>query len=90
MTKTKGFWIAQMVLLLAFYAYAACQLAQGHRDARPVWVAGLVLAAHVLELPLAFNRLKSLNPAPLRVVIGTLLFGLIWWVPAQRGIFSAR
>lgn len=90
MLNSKGFWIAQMVGLLAFYAYAAMHLLQGDSSHRSVWVAAVILGAHVLEQPLAFMQLKGRNADPLRVIVGTLLFGLIWWVPAKRGIFAVR
>lgn len=90
MTNTKGFWIVQMLALLAFYGYAAFQLSQGHGDSRQVLVAGLILGAHTLEIPLAFAMLKGKNAQPLRVIIATQLFGLLWWVPARRGLFALR
>ncbi len=90
MRDTKGFWVIQMVALLAFYAYAAFQLSQGHTDSRQVLVAALILGAHTLEIPLAFFMLKGRNAQPLRVILATQLFGLIWWVPAKRGIFAVR
>ena len=73
----KGFWIVQMIVLLAVYAAAA-------------WVAMDGDTAHVLEIPLAFVRLKGLNAQPLRVIVLTFLFGLLWWMPARRGVFAVR
>lgn len=90
MTNNKGFWIANMVGLIAFYSWAGWQLAQGDTGHRSVLVAAVILGLHVLEIPLAFAQLKALKPAPLRVVLGTLVFGLIWWVPAKRGLFAVR
>ena len=55
-----------------------------------VLLAGVILVAHVLELPLAFRVLKPRNPAPLRVLLGTFLFGFTWWLPAKRGIYPVR
>jgi hypothetical protein len=51
-------------------------------------LAGALLAAHLLEIPLAFHMLRGRNAQAPRVIVGTLLFGLIWWVPARRGVFS--
>lgn len=90
MRNTKGFWIVQMIGLLAFYGFAAWHVAQGQTDHRSVWVAAIILALHVLEIPLAFVMLKGRNAQPLRVIAMTQLFGLIWWVPAKRGIFAVN
>lgn len=87
MTKTKNFWIAQIIGLFAFYAWAGWHLAQddGHRS---VLIAAVILALHVLEVPLAFFMLKGRDANPLRVIICTLAVGLLWWVPAKRGLFA--
>jgi len=90
MTSSKGFWLAQMVGLIAFYAWAAMHFLQGDGGHRSVLVAALILVAHLIEIPLAFIMLKGRNAQPLRVIAGTFLFGLIWWVPAKRGIFAVR
>ena len=80
-----------MVVLLALYCAAAVLALQGHGiEHVVVRIAVIVLAAHVLEVPLAFYRLKALNPQPLRVVVATLLFGLVWWFPAKRGLMAVR
>ncbi|MES2883382.1 MAG: hypothetical protein V4709_01150 [Pseudomonadota bacterium] len=90
MTNTKAFWIANMVGLTAFYAWAALHLAQGDGGHRSVLVAAIILGLHVLEVPVAFLMLKSLKPNPLKVLLGTLPFGLLWWMPAKRGIFAVN
>lgn len=90
MTSRKGFWIASMTGLIAFYAYAGMHLLQGDSGHRSVLVASIFLGLHVLEVPLAFWMLKGRDPQALRVIAGTLLFGLIWWVPARRGILAVR
>lgn len=90
MTQTKGFWMVQMAALLVLYTVAGLQFSQGHTDTRQILVTALILGAHVLELPLAFYMLKGRNAQPLRVIVATLLFGLLWWVPAKRGIFAVN
>jgi len=90
MTNSKGFWIANMVGLIAFYGWAVLHVVQGDTGHRSVLVAAIILGLHVLEIPLAFAQLKTRKPEPLRVVLATLVFGLIWWVPAKRGLFSVR
>lgn len=44
-------------------------------------LAGLLLVAHTLELPIAFLRLKGQNVKPTEVVSKTLLYGFTWWLP---------
>ena len=90
MTNTKAFWIANMVGLTGFYAWAALHLAQGDSGHRSVMVAAIILGLHVLEVPVVFSLLKSRKPNPLRVLFGTLLFGLLWWMPAKRGLFAVN
>lgn len=88
--NTKPFWLAQNLALLGLYAAAASLCSQGQCGHWAVWLAALVLAAHALEIPLAFQQLKPQAPAPLRVVLGTLLFGFTWWLPAKRGIYAVK
>lgn len=90
MRQSKGFWLAQCLALLGFYGYAAWQFTQGHTDHRSVWVAAIIIGLHVLEIPVAFIMLKGRNAQPLRVIAATTLFGLLWWVPARRGIFAVK
>lgn len=90
MINSKGFWMANMAGVIAFYGWAAWHVAQGDTGHRSALLALIILGLHVLEIPLAFAQLKTLRPAPLRVVLGTFVFGLIWWVPAKRGLFAVR
>lgn len=90
MTSSKTFWIANIAGLAAFYAYATMHLLQGDSGHRSVLVAAIILGLHVLEVPLAIFMLKGRNAQPLRVIVATLLFGLLWWVPARRGLFAVR
>jgi hypothetical protein len=84
------FWISQMVFLVAVYLFAAFKLLQGDSSHIVVLIAGLLLAAHALEIPLAYRMLKDRAPSFARLLPLTLLFGLIWWVPARRGIFKVK
>lgn len=90
MTNTKAFWIVCMAGTLAFYGWAGLHLAQGDGGHRSVLVAAIVLGLHLLEIPWAFRMLKKRDPSPPRVILGTLLFGLLWWVPAKRGLIAVR
>ena len=90
MTNNKNFWLAQMIGAGIIYTIAAVMCLQGHGDSRLVLVVGIILGLHVLEIPLAFNMLKGRNAQPLRIIAMTFLFGLLWWIPARRGILPVR
>jgi hypothetical protein len=88
MTHHKLFWQFFMATLLALYAAAVVRIALGDVDHRNVQLAAIILIAHVLEIPLAFRMLKDKKPQAARAILATLLFGLVWWIPARRGIFA--
>ena len=84
------FWTSQMARLIAVYLVAAWKLLQGDSSHIIVIIAAVLLAAHALEIPLAWRVLKDRAPSPARLLPLTLLFGLIWWIPARRGIFPVK
>lgn len=89
MINNRNFWFVLMAALLALYGAALLLALQGHTPAHVVVrLALIVLAVHVLEIPLAFYMLKARKPRPVRLVFATLLFGLVWWLPARRGVFA--
>ena len=88
MTQSKPFWLALMLGLLVFYAYALVQGLNHGLMQRPVILALLFLAAHTFEIPVAFKALRDRKPNPARVVVATIGFGLAWWIPAKRGLFA--
>jgi hypothetical protein len=90
MFNTRGFWLSQMLVLIVLYAAAIVLSLNGLTSHVVVKVAIVVLAAHVLEIPLAFYVLRGRDPQALRVIGGTLLFGLIWWIPARRGLLAVN
>jgi len=88
--NSKPFWIAQNLTLLAIYAAGLALVLMGHSQHFLVLLSAVLLGAHALEIPVAFKVLKHLNPAPLRLVLGTLLFGFTWWLPVKRGVYAPR
>ncbi len=84
------FWTSQMALLIAVYLFAAFKLVQGDSAHIVVTIAAVLLIAHALEIPLAWRVLKDRAPSVARLLPLTLLFGLIWWIPARRGIFKVN
>lgn len=47
--------------------------------------AAIILLAHVLEIPLAINRLRPLKLPAGKVALKTLVFGFTWWLPLSKG-----
>jgi hypothetical protein len=47
--------------------------------------AAIILLAHLLEIPLAINRLRALNLPAGKVALKTLVFGFTWWLPLSKG-----
>lgn len=90
MLNNRSFWYANIAGLGLIYLAAIVLVLQGQTSHWLVMLAAVIVIAHLLELPLAFNALKSLNPNPLRVVVMTVVVGLLWWVPAKRGLFAVR
>ncbi len=90
MLDSMGFWLAQNCALGLFYLVAAGLLASGQTHHWVVLVAAVLLAAHVLELPLAFRVLRERQASAPRVLLLTVLFGFTWWLPARRGIYAVK
>ena len=88
MLDNKPFWALQNLVLIAFWLAALALIGSGHGGHWLVTAAAVILAAHVLELPLAFMVLRGRGAAPLRVVLMTLVFGYTWWLPARRGVYA--
>jgi hypothetical protein len=89
MLDNRNLWIALGAGLIAIYVAALLMLLQGQPGHVLVRLSAIILVAHLLEIPLAFNRLRERKPDPLRVIALTFVFGLVWWVPARRGVFAA-
>lgn len=69
-----GFWLAVPLLEILGYHVPFLTL-----------FAVIILAAHVLEIPLAMNKLRSKNLPAGKVVLKTLVFGFTWWLPLSKG-----
>ena len=90
MMNNKSFWGAQMAALSLVYIYALFVGLSGQHTHPTVLIAALLLAAHALEIPLALYVLRGRSASLPRLLVLTLLFGLIWWIPARRGIFQVN
>lgn len=92
MANNKTFWLALNTFLGLWYVavFGYVLLLGGRWDEWVPLVTLVILAAHVLEIPLAWKMLNGRNPAPMRLIVMTTLFGLTWWIPASKGLYSAR
>lgn len=90
MLGKKAFWIGMILVICGLYAAVLVLVLQGELPERLARLVAVVLAVHVIEIPLAFRRLRGRQAQPLRVAFATLLFGAAWWLPAQRGLFAVR
>lgn len=90
MLNNRNFWIAQMIALSLFYIAAIALAISGQPMHWVVKVSILLLALHVLEIPNTIRILKPKQPSLPRLLVMTLLFGLVWWIPARRGLFQVK
>jgi hypothetical protein len=88
MLRNPRFWILQNLLTVAFWLTALGFIATGQTQRRLPLIAAIVLAAHVLELPLAFRLLRGRGLPPLKIVGMTLVFGYTWWMPVHRRVYA--
>lgn len=88
LADSRGFWrLCNALLILLHVAGVYAGLRYGtSAPATVLWL--IVIAIHVLELPMAFIFLRARPVAPARVIIATLLFGFTWWIPTRRGIYG--
>ena len=90
MLNSKPFLFASMSAAVVVYLTALWLAIQGNLTHWLVIASAVLLVAHAFEIPLALRKLQKLNPSLPRLVLMTLLFGLLWWVPAKRGLFPVR
>lgn len=89
MLNSPWFWRLNQAACLLIYAFATWLFIQGHPKHILVWFAAVVLAAHILEVPIAFRKLGRHELPAYHVMLCTILFGLTWWFPAERGVLSS-
>ncbi len=88
MTNKRNFWLALMAATLLFWLAALTVFLTEQTLQRIVIVALIVLGLHLLEIPIAFRVLRARRPQPLRLIVATLLFGVLWLAPARRGLVA--
>lgn len=90
MRHRKEFWLTLMALCLLFYGRALWHVIEGETGALSVIIAAIIIGLHILEVPMALRLLRNRNPNPIKVSALTIVFGLLWLIPARRGIFTAH
>jgi hypothetical protein len=85
-----SFWATLIAGLSLLYVVAAVIALRGDTHHWTVTTSLVLLGLHVLEIPMAFLQLRAKKPAPLRFLLMTVLYGLLWWVPVKRGLYKAR
>lgn len=84
----KQFWLmSNAVTIVLHVAGVAFYFAQGFDS----WIAQLwaiIVAIHVLEIPMALMAVQDRGLSPGATAIKTLIFGFTWWVPARRGVYA--
>ncbi len=87
--ENKALWKVMNLSLLVLYAAAGYMINAGTELHHPfILFTAFILGAHVLEIPVAFVVLSEQKPNPLKVILGTTLFGFTWWLPAKRGVYA--
>jgi hypothetical protein len=84
-TGKQQFWFALQAGLVGFWVAVPVLELTGNSWPFVLPLAGLVLLAHVLEIPLAMRKLKALDLPVGTIAIKTLVFGFTWWLPLSKG-----
>lgn len=89
MLERREFWLTINAFTLAIHLAGAGLLLTGSSLGHPLVLVWLVLVAlHVLEIPVS---LKAVGPRPINVLVilgNTLLFGFTWWLPVRMGVYG--
>ncbi|HEX4856506.1 MAG TPA: hypothetical protein VFV28_06805 [Limnobacter sp.] len=83
--KRQQFWYALQAGLVGFWIAVPIIHISGFNWPFLLPFAGLILLAHVLEIPLAAQKLRALNLPFGLVALKTLVFGFTWWLPLSKG-----
>lgn len=78
-------WYALQAGLVAFWLSVPLVGLLGFHVPVLTLLAGIILLAHVLEIPLAMNRLREQKLPAGKVILKTLVFGFTWWLPLSKG-----
>jgi len=90
--NNKSFWYSSMAGCVVGWAFVVsgllCPFAAGSTLKTTWLVITIVLMTHFLELPKAIPIGKQAGASLQKTVVYTIIFGLTWWMPVQRGIIK--
>lgn len=92
MLQSRSFWLAQGAGIVLFHLLALILWLTGTTTGLAgtlVTIWAIVLVIHVAELLPAFVALKGMGVAPATVIVKTLIFGFIWWLPRRLGVYQS-
>ncbi|MDY6956819.1 MAG: hypothetical protein SVO96_08115 [Pseudomonadota bacterium] len=91
MLQSRTFWLIQGIGIVLFHLLAlGVMIGSGQGFDHPLGMLwGIILLIHAGEIALAFIALKGMGVPPLTVVVKTLIFGFIWWLPRRLGVYQA-
>lgn len=78
-------WYGLQATVVAFWLLVAVVGLMGFHVPGLVAVAVIIFAAHVIEIPLAINKLRNKGVPTPKVIYKTLVFGFTWWMPLSKG-----
>ncbi|MDX1668292.1 MAG: hypothetical protein R3194_02640 [Limnobacter sp.] len=84
--KNDRVWYALQMGLVVFWLIVPLVGLLGYTVPMLTLIALLILAAHVLEIPLAINMLKDQDIPKGKIILNTLVFGFTWWLPVSKGL----
>ncbi|HEX4879651.1 MAG TPA: hypothetical protein VFV39_07395 [Limnobacter sp.] len=85
MQEEQRIWYALQAGLVVFWLIVPLVGLLGFHLPWLTMLAAVILLAHVLEIPLAINKLRKLGLPKARVALKTLVFGFTWWLPLSKG-----
>ena len=92
MLQSRSFWLAQGAGIVLFHLVALFLLLTGMTTGLAgtlVTIWAIVLVIHAGELIAAYIALKGMNVPPLTLIVKTLIFGFIWWLPRRLGVYQS-
>ncbi|HEX4917102.1 MAG TPA: hypothetical protein VFV43_04310 [Limnobacter sp.] len=85
MKEEQRIWYGLQAGLVVFWLIVPLVGLMGFHLPWLTMLAAIILLAHVLEIPLAMNKLRPLQLPSGKVILKTLVFGFTWWLPLSKG-----
>lgn len=83
----RRFWLGCNLVLLILHVLGVFFYVRDGFEQPLAQLWAIVVAIHILELPLAYLLLRARHMAWGTTLILTLLFGFTWWVPTRRRVY---